>query len=572
MLARDLPPAVEGMTFPKSMRWGEGRMRWVRPVHWLVALHGKDVLEVELLGVVASRESMGHRFLSKGPVRIPHPDRYEDSLAKARVVVDPQQRREQLRGKLAAAAHEAGGRLVPDPALLAEAADLVEWPNVVVGRFDERYLELPREILVTTLRYHQKCFSVQGEGGGLLPAFLALANTDRDPSGHVRRGNEWVVVGRLEDARFFWNEDRKAPLASHSEALNGVSFHARLGSYAEKASRMKALAGTIAERLSLTKAQADHCRQAAGLAKNDLVTGTVGEFPELQGRAGGLLLRAEGEPEPVARAVYSHYQPTGPDDEIPPTPEGCVVSIADKLNSLSQLIRVGKRPTGSRDPFGLRRAANGIFRILLERGWALSLQDLFDLAGSDKETLGFTLEWLQNFLRERGFTLNEIYAVFHPNVSGAEAFDWFLHDIVARLEAIRTVRDRSDFAHLVDLTKRVDNILLKGKEIIDSAAERVGDAADFEESKEAALRLRELIGRYGGEIAERARSREYPEVIDILARFVEPVDQFFVDVLVLDPENPKATLSRRELLGQLRGVLTRCFDIRELAGQADRRS
>jgi len=569
LLARELPGAVGNMSFPKSMRWGDGSPRWVRPVHWLLALHGGTVLSLELFGISATASSEGHRFMSSGPVEIGYPERYEAALESAGVVVDPAVRRERLLASLNAAAADLGGELVSDERLLEEVVHLVEWPGIAGGRFDGNYLELPRELLVTTLRHHQKCFSVQSGDGDLLPAFLAVANTDRDPGGHVQRGNEWVVVGRLEDARFFWNEDRKRALPTRSGMLDDVVFHKKTGSYGEKARRMERLAAAVAERLQLDDTESAICARAALLAKNDLVTGTVGEFPELQGLVGGLMLGAEGEPQELAGAVYSHYKPAGPHDDIPPTAAGGVVAVADKLDSITCLIAAGETPTGSKDPFGLRRACSGIFRILAERRWPLSMADLQEIAGMDDGGRAFMLDRLQNYLREAGATANEVKAVLRPRVDASEALHWRLYDILDRLQAIGTVRKRADFALLADLTKRVDNILTKGQAMFEAAESAAAEG--FEEDKSAALALREMIDRYSGEIAECAAAGEYQKVIDILGEFIEPVERFFTDVLVLDPDNPGATLNRKKLLTQLSGVLTRCFDIRELAGQAERR-
>jgi glycyl-tRNA synthetase beta chain len=385
-----------------------------------VALHGGEVLELGLFGVSAGEHSTGHRFLGQGPVKIDHADAYLQVLERAHVVADQAERRQRVIAGLNRAAAELGGRLVEDGALLEEVADLVEWPGTVAGRFDATYLELPRELLVTTLRHHQKCFSLQTESGDLMPAFIAVANTDRDPGSHIRRGNEWVIGGRLEDARFFWGEDRKRRLSERSPELSGVVFHAKAGTFADKAERIEELAGAIALKLKMAKDRVTSCRRAARLAKNDLVTGTVGEFPELQGQVGGLLLRAEGEREEVAGAVYSHYQPTGAEDPIPPTPEGCLVSLADKLDTTNQIILAGERPTGSKDPFGLRRAGNGIIRILLERDWPMGLQDLHDLIGQNTAACAFLRERLTAFFRERGFTHNEIDAAIRPRISESE--------------------------------------------------------------------------------------------------------------------------------------------------------
>jgi glycyl-tRNA synthetase beta chain len=576
VLAEALPPAVSGMSFPKTMRWADGRPRWVRPVHWLLALHGGSLLPLELFGVRAGTASRGHRFKSPEPAPIDDPMRYAEILRGAFVVVDPAERRRELSRALEAAAQAEGGQLVSDPPLLERVADLVEWPGVVTGRLDRRYLELPRELMITTLRHHQNCFSVQDKADELLPVFLAVTNTDLDPAGHIRRGNEWVVSGRLEDARFFWNEDRKRTLESRSAELQRVVFHAKLGStYADKAARLAALAEAIASRIGLTREGQGFCRVAARLAKNDLVTGTVGEFPELQGRIGGLLLAADGQPEPVARGVYAHYQPEGPEDPIPPDTTGCVVSVADKLDSLAQLIRAGESPTGSRDPFGLRRAATGIFRVLVQRRWPLSLNDLCGLVDADAALAGYLQDRLVSFLRDSGWTINEVLAVMRPRVSGGAARDWPLHDLRARLEAIQRVRGREDFRGLIKLTERVNNILAKNSERV-QALSSVGHSSeafdDYVEPQQAATTLAQMVDQYTPVMAAHADRRCYDEIVKILSEFIEPVEQFFKDVLVIDESDPLATCSRYELLTRLSDVLTRYFDIRELAGQAERRS
>lgn len=559
-LANALPTSVAAMSFPKTMRWGTGTHRFVRPVQWVVALHGGAVLELELLGAASGRASHGHRFLAPGPVVIEHADRYVETLRDSRVLVAPEARRESMQRALTAAAATLGGEVVTDTVLLDEVVELVEWPGVVAGRFDASFLDLPQEILVTTLKHHQKSFSVRGTRG-LLPAFLSVANTDRDPAGHVRRGNEWVVVGRLDDARFFWNEDRKRTLASRIEDLKRVTFHKKLGSYEEKTQRVIALARSIADRLGPSACDAKAALQAAQLAKADLVTGLVGEFPELQGIVGGLLLRAEGGTATVADAVAEHYKPTGSDDSIPSTVEGCIVAIADRLDTMAGLIASGETPTGSRDPFGLRRAAGGVFRILAERAWPLSLTDLGLWAGNNPRFGPFVHDRLNNWLLDRGFTGNEIEAVRRPKVSLDDFDRWPINEILKRLEAVRTLRGRSDFARLVELTKRVDNIL--------ASAPGAPAQAEHRESHASALALQHVHDAVRPRILAASAANDFSAVIDHMSALVAPVAKFFDDVLVLDPANPGATSSRCELLANVRGTVTRDFDIRELAGQAD---
>ena len=558
VLAAALPAAVASMSFPKTMRWGSGEHRWVRPVHTVVCLHGAEVLDVTILGARSGRASLGHRFLAAGEVAIARAEDYVSALRGAKVVVDPKERRETLQRALHAAAQEAGGALVPDEALLDEVADLVEWPGVVTGRFDPSFLKLPREILVTTLRHHQKSFSVQSSDG-LLPAFLAVADTDRDPGGHVRRGNEWVVVGRLTDARFFWEEDRKRPLADRTGDLERVVFHKKLGSYAEKVRRVGAVAEAIAAGLSEDVPRAV---RAASLSKCDLVTGLVGEFPELQGIVGGLLLRAEGEDEAVARAVAEHYRPATADDAIPRTNEGAIVAVADRLDTIRGLLEAGEAPTGSRDPFGLRRAASSVFRILAERPLPLTMSGLFDLTGRSAPVVAFLDERLNRWLEERGSSPNEVWAVRRQNVSTKDFEGWTLPQILRRLDVVKTLRGREDFARLVELTKRVDNILVKQGGTLEQGAA-------FRETAPAALALtREHDDVFPRIVAASERS-DFQEVVDLLSRLVPPVSKFFDDVLVLDPNDAAATRSRCRLLANLRSTVTRDFDIRELAGQAD---
>jgi glycyl-tRNA synthetase beta chain len=563
ILAEQLPGAVQAMSFPKTMRWADGTLRWVRPVHWLVALHGAEILPISMFGVTAGRTSAAHRFLGAGPIVLAHADEYASALERGAVIADPARRRAELASTLDASARRLGGTLVPDPVLLDEVADLLEWPGVVGGTFDRAYLDLPREILVTTLRHHQKAFAIDAPGGGLVAGFLAVANTDRDTAGHVRRGNEWVVSGRLEDARFFWTEDRKVELAARGPALAGVAFHARAGSHADKAERTATLAGALARAIGLDPRRVDRAERAARLAKNDLVTGLVGEFPELQGIAGGLLLRAEGADEEIARAVYEHYRPAGPDDPLPETEVGAVVAVADKLDTIAALLGAGERPSGSKDPFALRRAGNGILRVLLARDWPLGLDALARLAGGSDALLAFLADRRSATFRDLAFTSNEIRAALRPNVDAA-ALGWAAGDVRARLDALARVRGREDFRKLVQLTDRVDHILAQ------AGARPAGRA--YRDEAEAARSLEQRIDRATGRLRELAQARAYGAIVDELATFIDPVERFFIDCLVLDPQNPEASAHRLGLLARLRELLTQDFDIRELAGEAGRKA
>lgn len=571
ILAAGLPAAVAGMSFPKSMRWADGTHRWVRPVHGLLALHGSRPLPVALFGVTAEASTEGHRFLASGPVPVKHPDDYAKTLEAAFVVADPLERRARLDRRLGEAAAERGGDLVADAALLDEIADLVEWPGVVVGAFDAAFLDLPEEILITTLRHHQKAFCVRSKGR-LAPLFLSVANTDRDRAGHVRRGNEWVVSGRLEDARFFWREDRKRTLDSRVADLAKVTFHAKVGSYADKAVALADLAERVARAAGLPPEAAAAAREAGRLAKTDLVTGLVGEFPELQGIVGGLLARAEGHDGAVAAAIYEHYRPAGAVDALPETGPGAALAIADKLHTTAALIAAGETPTGSRDPFGLRRATSGIFRILEGRGYPLSVAELCALVGDDDRLYAFLLERLENWLAERGYTRNEIAAVEKRKIADTTFDGWPLPRILARLEFLRSCRGHADFDRLVDLTKRIDNICSQTIEAIRSARERGFEPGGHVESHPSALALRAFHGRAQATVRDASEANDFRRVLSSLVEYVEPIARFFEDILVLDREDMNATVARHRLLEDVKATLTHDFDIRELAGQADRRS
>ena len=559
------------MSFPKTMRWADARYRWVRPVHWLAVLHGDRPLKLELFGIDSGRESRGHRFFSPGPVAIANVAAYEEALLAGHVVADPAERRRRLQDLLAKAAGSVGGTVVEDDQLLEEVVDLVEWPGVVVGAFDDSFLELPREILVTTLRHHQKSFSVQSQEG-LLAHFLAVANTDRDPGGHVRRGNEWVVSGRLEDARFFWREDRRKPLSESFDKLAAIVFHERAGTFADKAKRLGTLAGRLGDLVGAGKKDTEAAVAAARLAKVDLSTALVGEFPELQGIVGGLLLREEGAETAVADGVYEQYRPEGPADPVPATIAGCLVAIADKLDNVAVLIEAGERATGSRDPFGLRRAANGVFRIAIGRQWPLTVDALIDLGGGGDDLREFLQDRLVGHLRDRGYSSNEIQAVLRPQVEGTKVDALALPDVISRLDAIRGVRGRDDFRNLVKLTERANNIVMKNDSLVRGLESGAGNRSDYNESENAAVSLRTMMDRHTPTMESQSANKDYERVVELLSEFIDPVEKFFEDVLVIDESHPEATCHRYALVAELRDLLTRYFDIRELAGQADRRT
>ncbi len=489
------------------------------------------------------------------------------------MIADPVRRRERLAAALEEAAAAAGGRPVDDPELLAEVADMVEYPGALAGRFDERFpRELPAEVLRTCLRHHQKAFLVAGDGGPL-PAFAVAVNVPADPEGHVRRGHEWVVSGRLEDALFFWREDRKRPLADRFEDLAGVVFHRDLGTFAAKARRVDRLARGIAAGLGVDEAERAHLGRAARLCRCDLVTGLVGEFPELQGVAGGLLAREDGEAAEVTTAIYHLYDPAGAEGDLPPTRLGRLLGLADRLDTLAGGFAVGLVPSGSRDPFALRRAGLAVIR-LAETEPALDLapvlrEALEGYAGEDSgpdlrdradETLprlaAFLLDRFGSIAERRGARYDEIAAV--TALAGPGSLR--VHDLFRRLAALGEIRGSEDFLALAAAAKRVRNILAQARErgeVVDPAlAGSVADAPGPERELLAAVEEleREADASPGGEPDYAARLRA-------IARLRPLVDRFFDEILVFDPDEE----ARRARLGLLARLAALAHDVADLA-------
>ncbi|HEY2403986.1 MAG TPA: glycine--tRNA ligase subunit beta, partial [Steroidobacteraceae bacterium] len=370
--------SLDALPIPRRMHWGSGTAEFVRPVHWLVMMYGKDVLPARLLDIESGNHTRGHRFHAPRPIKVSSPSSYETTLrSRGYVLADFATRRDLIRNKVAEVATSLGGTALIGDDLLDEVTALVEWPVPIAGRFEERFLQLPREVLISTLQDHQRYFAVEDSHGRLLPSFITVSNIEsRDPS-KVREGNERVVRPRLADAAFFWEQDRKHSLASGRDALDAMTFQVKLGSLGDKTRRVRALAGEIAASGVGDRLEAE---RAAELCKCDLLTAMVGEFPELQGIMGTYYALADGEPAEVAVAIREHYLPRGAGDELPETHAGLAVAIADKLDTLAGIFEIGEKPTGAKDPFGLRRAAIGLLRIVIEKRLDLDLRKLIAVA------------------------------------------------------------------------------------------------------------------------------------------------------------------------------------------------
>ncbi len=439
ILARELPNLILKIQWPKTMYWnGKGSERFIRPIRWLVASFSDSVVPFEIGGVKSGSSSVGHRLLGKPSIPVTIAT-FEEQLRANGVLLSAAARRKKIETEIAALLHPKGLRLKPDPDLLHTLVYITEFPTAILGEFDSQYLRLPSEVLVTVMRHHQKYFSVEDASGNLAPHFIAVMNTNADPDGLVRQGNERVLRARFNDARFFWQQDQKKKLEDRLPDLKNVTFQAKLGSYFEKTERVVALV----KRLGGSPA----AERAALLSKCDLGTDMVKEFTDLQGIVGGLYARVQNEPNEVWRAIYDHYKPTSMEGDIPSTPEGLLVSLADKWDTLTSWFAVGPAPTGSKDPFALRRAAQGVVRIIVEGKLA------FDFTGSSEPLLDFLRDRAEYYFRDvRGFAYDEVRACM-----AAGSTD--LIDLESRLKRVQAIRTTPDFEPIAASFKRIKNIL-----------------------------------------------------------------------------------------------------------------
>ncbi len=554
-----LDNALKRLPIPKRMRWGSLDVEFVRPVHWVVLLFGDEVIETEVLGVRTGRESRGHRFHHPGPLYIGEPGAYAPVLeTEGRVVADLDARREAIRGQVIEAGRRLGGEALIDEDLLEEVTALVEWPVAVAGSFEERFLEVPAEALISTMQDHQKYFPVVDGEGRLLPHFITISNIDsRDPE-QVRLGNERVIRPRLSDAAFFWEQDRKRPLADRVEQLGDMVFQKKLGTLLDKSRRVSGLAGHIA---SLIEGDPALAERAALLAKCDLLTQMVYEFPELQGIMGRYYARHDGEPEEVAEALDEQYMPRFAGDELPRTRTGMALALADRLDTLVGIFAIGQAPTGDKDPFALRRAALGVLRILIERSLDLDLEDLLrEAAARFDEDLGaqavvetvfdFVMDRLRAYYAEAGVPVNTFEAVRARRPTRPLDFD-------RRLKAVQAFGQRPEAESLAAANKRIGNILRK-------AEEAIPEQVDETLLKETAEReLAREVEAAAAEVEPLLDAGDYGPALDRLAGLRSVVDRFFDEVMVM-AEDKALRRNRLALLGRLQGLFLRVADIGRL--------
>ncbi len=565
-LGEALPAMLERFPWPKSMRWGEGEQRWVRPLHAILCLLDEEVVPFAFAGIRSGRHTFGHRFMAPERLEIAHPGVYENRLRKAFVIANPEERMENIRVGIQqfilknALNVNISARYI---LLIHELVGLVEWPVVLVGSMDNHFLDLPENVLVTVMRTHQRYVPLYTHENHLAPYFVIVANIEaRDGGAAIVAGNERVLRARLWDARFFWETDRRQRLEERLPALERVIFHARLGTMREKAERLEALAHFLA---GFVSCDAEAAARAGRLAKCDLVTGMVGEFPELQGVMGGHYARAQGESEAIARAIAEHYAPQGPEDHCPTAPVSVAVALADKIDALAGFFAAGIRPTGSKDPFALRRAALGIIRLVLENGVRLPLRRAFrealDGYGSrfahvdgerhGRELLEFIADRLIVHLRDRGVRHDHIRAVF-----GATPDDDLVR-LMARVRALEAFLASEDGRNLLTAYRRGANIVAIEEKRDGRSYRGDPDPARFRRPEEE--QLWEAMARARETIIRELEAEDFEAAMRALAALRGPVDAFFEGVRV-NVEDEELRRNRLLLLARLQELFRTIAD------------
>jgi glycyl-tRNA synthetase beta chain len=552
-----LQSALDKLPVARPMRWGDHDFSFVRPVHWLVVLHGNKVLEGALYGQKAGRKTRGHRFHCPGPHEVAAPSCYEAVLEASRVLVSPSKRRDRIRQLAADAGTRLGGNTRITGSLLEEVCNLVEWPVPVTCEFDAAFLEVPQEALIASMEDHQKFFPVlDSDSGRLTSGFVAMSNLESKDTEAVRDGFERVIRPRLADAQFFWDQDRKDSLESSCKALDGIIFHKNLGTVGDKSKRIGQISEKLAEFLDADKTIS---RRAASLSKCDLVSQMVGEFPELQGTMGAYYARASGEDPAVCSAIEEHYAPRFAGDSLPGTLHGQILALADRLDSLVSIFSIGLQPTGNKDPFALRRAALGVVRILIDKVIEIPLDRLLEVTADSlsgkvdvspdtlEEVRDFIFDRTRNHLKEQGFSTKLVNSVL------AAPLDT-LPDLFSRLRALDKFMALPAAESLVAANKRIGNILRKCHETVTGNIDEdilyiAEENALFEEVNRLEKALEPLFN-----------TSEYTPALEELAGLQSSVADFFDNVMVMD-ENPDIRKNRLALLFRLKSLFDRVADL-----------
>ncbi len=571
IVAEIVPATIRALPWPKSMKWGTGTLRWVRPLQSIVCTFGThnedpEIVPFDVDGIASGNVTQGHRFLAPGEITVKRFDDYVPSLEKAKIVLDPERRREIILADARDLALANGLELVEDEALLHEVSGLVEWPVVLMGSFDESFLDVPDEVIRTTIRANQKCFVLK-KGDRLANKFILVSNIEASDGGKaVVAGNQRVVRARLSDAKFFWETDKKVPLEERAKKLESIVFHEKLGTQAERVERIAKLAREIA---SLVGADPDKAERASRLAKADLVTETVGEFPEVQGLAGHKLALLQGEDDSVAAAIEEHYKPAGLGDRVPTRPVSIAVALADKLDTLVGFWAIDEKPTGSKDPFALRRAALGVIRIVLDNEVRANLLTVIDLvldgflkvdakAGLSPDLLTFFADRLKVQLREQGARHDLVDAVF----ALGNQDDLVL--IVRRVEALAAFLGTDDGRNLLAGYKRAANILrIEEKNDGEGAFNAAPDPSLVREVEESDLIV--ALERAETAALDAVHREAFEEAMQALSELRAPVDAFF-DKVTVNADQPALRHNRLKLLAKLRAATRAVADFSKIEG------
>lgn len=555
LLPEILRKAIQGLPVPKNMRWGASRIEFSRPVHWLVALYGAEVIATEVLGMEASRTTYGHRFHAPNAIQLEHADSYLSVLEDAYVLADRAVRRERIREQVLAEAEVQDATAVIDEDLLVEVSGLVEWPVALTGSFDERFLQVPAECLISSMKANQKYFHLLDDQGNLKPLFITISNIDSADPQQVISGNEKVIRPRLADAAFFYDTDRKRTLASRIPQLESVVFQQQLGTLADKARRSTVIATFIAQKIH---ADVANTQRAVALAKCDLVTEMVLEFPELQGTMGRYYAEQDGEPADVAQALEEQYLPRFASDAIPQSLTGQALALADRLDTLVGIFGIGQRPTGAKDPFALRRASIGVLNILVKGELDLDLRELLNVAADQHQNLDKTQDLVDDVLtymldrfrawgQEEGISAEMYLAVRARPVTNPL-------DFARRLRAVKAFAQREEATALAAANKRVSNILSKqghdgntqvDQQLLQEDAERV---------------LFDAVSQRQASVAPLFEAGQYQQALDTLATLRDPVDAFFDNVMVM-ADDEAVRRNRLALLASLQALFHKVADI-----------
>jgi glycyl-tRNA synthetase beta chain len=559
LVADIVSQALATLPIPKRMRWGASDIEFVRPVHWIVMMLGDQVITEKVLNITAGNQTFGHRFHHPNAIELAHATDYAEQLeTTGYVIANFSQRRETVRQQAEDAAMKLGGIAKIDANLLDEVTALIEWPIAVSGSFDKKFLDIPQECLISSMQDHQKYFPVVDNDGALLPHFITIANIDSSNPDAVREGNERVINPRFSDAAFFWNQDCKVSLASRREATQKITFQKKLGTVFEKTERVAILSEYIAKQIDANSRDA---YRAATLSKCDLMSDMVGEFAELQGIMGRYYAQKDGETEAVADAMQQQYQPGFADDVIPASTTGKILSLADRLDTLLGIFAIGMKPTGSKDPYALRRSAIGVLRILIEGELSLDLKQLLKIAAiqfkdelkaSDavNDTFSFIMERLRAYYKDQGITVDVIEAIASVNPQRPLDFD-------QRLKAVNTFRKLDAAEPLAAANKRIGNIL---KKLDGNIPDTIETALLVEEAEKA---LYQTIIDQTEKVTPLFNEAKYTEALSSLATLRDDIDNFFDHVMVM-VEDEALKNNRLALLKQMRGLFLHIADISRL--------